>query len=99
MTDRAEIESLCRKIMAEIIKIAASENITFPDNAIDAKIEYTRDFPPYASSMLVDYRMHRKLEVEAIVGNILKIAQKNKIDTPYIETIYAILKSVNNKIS
>lgn len=99
MTDRAEIESLCRKIMTELIKIAASENIYFPESVIDEKIEYTRNFPPYASSMLVDYRLHRKLEVEAIVGNILKIAQKNKIETPYIETIYAILKSVDNKIS
>ncbi|MBR7128513.1 MAG: 2-dehydropantoate 2-reductase [Lentisphaeria bacterium] len=99
MTDRAEIESLSRKIMQEVINVAASENIHFPKSVIDEKIEYTRNFPPYASSMLVDYRLHRKLEVEAIVGNILKIAEKNNISTPYIETVYAILKSVNNKIT
>jgi 2-dehydropantoate 2-reductase len=98
MTDRAEIESLSRKIMQEIIQVAASENIYFPESVIDEKIEYTRNFPPYASSMLVDYRSHRKLEVEAIVGNILKIAEAHNIPTPYIETTYAILKSVNNKI-
>ncbi len=98
MTDRAEIESLCRKIMEELVVIAQSDGITLPDSIIDDKMEYTRNFPPYASSMLVDYRNHRKLEVDAIVGNVLKVAKKNNISTPYIETIYALLKAVNNKI-
>lgn len=98
MTDRAELENLCRKIMEEIIQVAASENIILPADIVDEKIEYTRNFPPYASSMLVDYRKSRKLEVDAIVGNLLQIAKTNNIQTPYIETIYALLKSVNNKI-
>lgn len=98
MTNHPDIEILCRNIMLEIIEIAKSENIIIPVQTISDKIEYTREFPTYATSMLLDFKNYRKLEVDAIVGNILKIAKKNHINAPHIETIYALLKVINDKI-
>lgn len=97
MTDRGGLEHLCGKLMEEIIRVAASENIVLEDELISENIEYTRNFEPYASSMLADFRRNRPLEVDAIVGNTYRIALKNKIAVPYIETIYALLKSVDAK--
>ena len=47
--------------------------------------------------MLADFRRNRPLEVEAIVGNVYRIACANHVDIPHIATLYALLASVNNK--
>ena len=97
MTDRAHIEKLCEKIMYEIIAVAESAGIKLEESLVQENIEYTRNFEPYATSMLADFRRRRPLEVDAIVGNVCKIAAKNNISVPHIETLYALLKSVNFK--
>ena len=99
MTNRGLLEDICRNIMAEIIKVAATQGITLENELIEQNIEYTRSFTPYATSMLADYRRKRPLEVEAIVGNVYRIAAANNVEIPHIATIYALLESVNRKNS
>lgn len=97
MTNRGLLEEICRNIMAEIIKVAATQGITLENELIEQNIEYTRSFTPYATSMLADYRRNRPLEVEAIVGNVYRIAAANNVEIPHIATLYALLASVNAK--
>ncbi len=98
MTDRGALENICGAIMREIIAVAASINITLEEELVEYNIEYTRNFTPYATSMLADYRRKRPLEVEAIVGNVCRIAAENKVSVPHIDTLYALLASVNRKM-
>jgi 2-dehydropantoate 2-reductase len=83
--------------MREIITVAASQGITLEDELVEQNIEYTRSFTPYATSMLADFRRNRPLEVEAIVGNVYRIASENDIAIPHIATLYALLASVDKK--
>ena len=94
MTDRGHLEALCSRIMYEIIDVARSKNIDLEESLVAENIEYTRNFTPYATSMLADFRRNRPLEVEAIVGNVCSIAGENNIDIPCIQTIYALLRAV-----
>ena len=55
----------------------------------------TRNFPPYKTSMLQDFEAGRALEVEAILGNTLRIARRHRVAVPRIESCYALLKSVD----
>lgn len=97
MTDRGLLEDICCKIMEEIIEVASSQGITLENELIEQNIEYTRNFTPYATSMLVDYRRGRPLEVEAIVGNVYRMAVEKNIAVPHIATLYALLAAVNMK--
>ena len=45
--------------------------------------------------MLLDYENNRKMEVESILGEVLKIAKKNKIATPNINWAYNLLSYYN----
>ena len=45
--------------------------------------------------MLTDIRNGRPLEVEAILGNTVRIAKKLGVDAPYIELLYALTKGLN----
>jgi len=56
---------------------------------------YTRSLKPYNSSMLQDYLAGRPLEVEAILGNTLRIARKHGVAVPRMEVCYALLKSID----
>jgi 2-dehydropantoate 2-reductase len=43
--------------------------------------------------MLVDCENFRPLEVEAIAGSVVKLAEKHKIAAPHLNTIYALLQA------
>lgn len=90
-------ENLIRKIMLELCAIAESEGITLPEQAVTDMIEYTRAFSAYKPSMLQDYNAGRALEVESIVGAPLRVARKNNISAPMLETVYALMKLVTRK--
>ena len=46
-------------------------------------------------SMLTDIRNGRALEVEAILGNTVRIAKKLHVEVPYLELLYALAKGLN----
>ncbi|KPI34569.1 putative 2-dehydropantoate [Cyphellophora attinorum] len=45
-----------------------------------------------ANSMLQDVRQNRPFEVEAILGNMVRLAKLHGVDVPRLETLYALLK-------
>lgn len=95
MCDRGELEKLCYDLMLEVIAVAASTGVELGKDEAAAMVEYTRRTPPYKSSMLQDYQAGRPLEVEAILGNALRIARKNQVYVPKMEVCYALLRSVD----
>lgn len=97
MTDRGPIEELCRCLMHEVILVAKACGKDIPESLIDENIEFTRTFPPYKTSMLIDFESGRRLEVEAIVGNVYRLALKHKVDVPKIQACYALLSAVGKQ--
>lgn len=95
MTRRDELEKLCRTLMDEVIAVANACGVALTAENADSQIEYTRNFPSYKTSMLQDFEAGRELEVEAILGNTVRLAALHSIPVPHMETCYALLKSVN----
>jgi 2-dehydropantoate 2-reductase len=96
MTDNGAVESLCRSLMQEVIAAARACNVNLPETMVEENIEYTRNFPPYKTSMLVDCENNRPLEVDAIVGSVVKAARQHNVNVPHLETVYAILKAFDH---
>jgi 2-dehydropantoate 2-reductase len=46
-------------------------------------------------SMLTDIKNRRPIEVDAIIGNTVRIARKFSVDVPYLELLYALAKGLN----
>ena len=97
MCDRGQIEELCMTLMRETAAVAASEGHIFTEEDLTGNMEYTRDFPPYKTSMLVDHEAGRPLEVDAILGNVCRIAKNNGVSVPHLDTCYALLQSISPK--
>ncbi len=85
--------NLAKNIMQEICDLAKADNCELPIDVIEKNIVATKKMKPYKTSMLLDFEAEREMEVEAILGNAIKFAQSKSILTPYLSTIYAILKS------
>lgn len=87
--------NLVYKLMFEVRKIAKREGVPITKKAILSMVERTREMKPYKTSMLLDYEAGRKMEVEAILGEPIRIAKKLKIDVPFMESTYNLLSYYN----
>ena len=90
-------EDMIRKIMKDVAKIAVA--VGYPDAITDERIEQDLQRPKSRldtggkePSMLTDVRNGRATEVEAILGNALRIGEERGVDTPYLELIYTLAK-------
>ena len=95
MSRRDELEQLCADLMSEVIRVANAAGVALAEPLAEKQREYTRDFPPYKTSMLQDYEAGRALEVEAILGNTLRVARRYDVEVPRIACCYALLTSVD----
>lgn len=86
---------LCAMLMRETVKVAKSCGVPLEFADAEKQIDYNETFPAYRTSMLQDYLAGKPLEVEAIVGNVLRIAQKNHVEVPGITFCYHLLASMD----
>ncbi|MGN6133556.1 MAG: putative 2-dehydropantoate 2-reductase [Aureliella sp.] len=89
--------ALVEQLMREVRAAAAGCGKTIEESFIDKLMDDTRKMVPYASSMLLDYRHQRPLEVEAIFGNPLRAAQAAGVAVPRIEMLYQQLTFLNRR--
>ena len=92
-------ELFVRSIMQEVCDIAAAAGHPLPDDIVNINIEHTYAMPPYKTSMLLDYENGQPMETEAILGNALRAAQRLGIAVPHLESVYALMKLRELKLS
>jgi 2-dehydropantoate 2-reductase len=98
MVENRESLELARQVMEEVCSIAEAAGHPLPSEVVQENIDGTRRMSPYKSSMLVDFEAARAMEVEAILGNALKVARRYGIRAPHMESLYGLLKLVDHKI-
>jgi 2-dehydropantoate 2-reductase len=88
--------SLVRRLMLEVISAAGSVGVSFDLSVIEEKIQHTQTMGSYKTSMQIDRQMGRPMEIEAIIGNPLRSAQKSLIPTPIMGMLYDMLRAVDD---
>ena len=88
---------LAQRLMYEVRAAAASDGADVPESFSEKMLRDTRKMVPYASSMLLDYRAKRPLEIQAIVGNPLSVATKNGVPTPTIQAVFDQLRFLDRR--
>lgn len=97
MADDPELAELAERLMKEIQAVAASDGRILTDQDIRDNIDYTRNFPDYKTSMLLDFEARRPLECRAIAGNALAVARRNGVPAPTLQALYALLVSCDRE--
>ncbi|MFO7304118.1 MAG: 2-dehydropantoate 2-reductase [Gammaproteobacteria bacterium] len=83
-----------RDVMTEVVNTARAAGHTLDEALIDKLIAATVAMPPYKTSMALDYEHRRPMEIEAILGNVVRTARRAGVHVPRLETIYAIAKMI-----
>jgi 2-dehydropantoate 2-reductase len=87
---RAVIEGAMREVAA----VARTQGIRLLDGDVDASIAETKKLPPIRTSMLDDRERGREMEVEALVGVVVRLGGEAGVPTPVMTTLYGLLKAV-----
>ena len=88
--------NLVRNVMFEVVEIAQALKIEGidKDEAERHLQRHLKRTVGKAPSMLVDVQYNRPFEVEAIVGNTVRIAQKVGVKGPLLDALYALAKGL-----
>ena len=97
MVENPETLHLVRRVMEEVCRIAEAAGYPLPSEVVQQNIDGTLKMTPYRTSMLVDFKAGRPMEVEAILGDALRVAKRYGVSAPHMETLYSLLKSVDKQ--
>lgn len=97
-------EKLVQDVMDEVVLIARAKGYGYVVTSDLAKEQLQRALDRKGSkgiepSMLVDVLNGRRMEVEAILGEPVRIAQGLGVKVPRLETLYALLKGLDEAVA
>lgn len=96
LLDAPETAKLARAIMEEVVAIARADGWNLTDKDVEKNLAATQTMTPYKTSMTLDYEAGRPMEVEAILGHALAVAQRQNVPVPHIQTVFAILSRLDH---
>ncbi|MEZ6137095.1 MAG: putative 2-dehydropantoate 2-reductase [Pirellulaceae bacterium] len=89
--------ALAKSLMEEVREAAAANGVAIEATHIQKMLDDTRRMVPYDSSMLLDFRAGRAMEVEAIFGNPLRAARQAGYNPSKIDMLYQQLSFLGNR--
>jgi len=94
-----EAKGFVRAVMLEICTAAnacgySDVNAALVDYQLGRAV--VRELPGVEPSMLADALAGRNMETEAIVGNVIKLAEEHGVKTPMLRTIYVLATALNS---
>ncbi len=92
--DSAELAHL---VMEDVRLAAQACGVHIEPEFLHKLLEDTRRMVPYASSMLLDYRHKRQIEVEAILGNAVRKSTAAGFVPKYIGSLYKQLRFLDER--
>jgi 2-dehydropantoate 2-reductase len=77
----------------ELEAVARAEGVPLPPGIVDSIAKYVETIPPtMRSSLLHDLESGNPIEVEALLGSVVRRGSRAGVATPVMATLYAILK-------
>ncbi|VUC20777.1 unnamed protein product [Clonostachys rosea] len=88
------VEGLVRPAMTEVFEVASKLGYQLPEDIIDTMINLDPMDMYLEPSMLCDFRKGNLMEVEILVGEPLREAEKVGVPTPNLKVIYELCKAI-----
>ncbi|ESX02942.1 hypothetical protein KL918_002283 [Ogataea parapolymorpha] len=91
------LESVSIPAMREVVKVAKADGVELPEDVINTVV-HSDDGDWFEPSMLVDVKKGNPIELEVILGNLLRVARELKVDTPVLSLLYELLRAVQFRL-
>lgn len=99
LMNNAAATRLAREIMQEVAAGSAACGRPQPEDAIETTMEHTRNMVPYDSSMRLDYKAGRPMELQAILGNPIAAAERAGAAMPKAQMLLDQLRFLEQRPS
>jgi 2-dehydropantoate 2-reductase len=77
----------------EVAALAKAERVRLPSAALNRIVAYVDSLQPTVrSSLLIDLQQGKPIEVEGLLGAVVRRAKRRRVRTPIMSVLYAILK-------
>lgn len=86
---------LVERVMGKVCALAAADGHPLAADTAAKLIHLTARMEPYRTSMLMDYLAGRPMEVEAILGNAVRLADRLGVDVPLLAAWYGLLTLID----
>jgi 2-dehydropantoate 2-reductase len=78
---------------AEVERLARAERVALAPGVVDRIVAYVDSIPPATrSSLLIDLQQGKPIEVEALLGTVVRRGGRVGVATPIMGALYAVLK-------
>jgi 2-dehydropantoate 2-reductase len=95
--DIPEARQLMRDLVVEAVKVACTEGYRFDKSMVEVAESTCEETKDNISSMLQDVRAHRRTEIDAISGEIMRRAQISALPTPRTRVVWQLLKGMERR--
>ncbi|KAL4779249.1 ketopantoate reductase PanE/ApbA C terminal-domain-containing protein [Aspergillus varians] len=92
------IDDLILPIVNEVQAIAAADGVTLQADLVDAVLHQDPNDTAFKPSMCQDYEKGNLMEIENIVGEPLREAERLGVAAPTLKIVYGIMKGLQLKI-
>ena len=93
-----EATEMTKRLMLEVISVGQRCGVPLKNELVDVLIARILSLPGIFSSMYVDAKENRNLEIDVILGFPMKKAKEFGMDVPTLATLYALLKAVDGRL-
>ena len=94
---RPDVEELCRAILEEAVAVARAEGVRLAADEVARTLATLRTFSAgFGTSMYFDRLAGRPLEVEALTGAIVAVAERHGLAAPLNRAMLTLLRAIND---
>lgn len=94
---RPDVEALCRAVLDEAVAAARADGVRLADDEVARTIAMLRTFSDaFGTSMYFDRLAGRSLEVEALTGAIVAVAERRGVAAPLNRALLTLLRAIND---
>ena len=94
-----ETHKLLQSIMTEVKNVAIAQGINIRPDTVEFNIKRSYYYKGFKTPMLQDFEAGREMELEGLVGIVIRKAKEKKITVPNIEKVYDEIKKKKIGIS
>lgn len=87
--------AMVTSLIEEVKTAAAALGVKLPDDIARRQVDKTRPMGPYQSSMQIDRREGRPMEVEAILGQPLRHGEAAGVAMPNLRALYTLVRMID----
>ena len=82
-----------RSMVEEVCAVADAAGIDLPESTVPSKLDFARELPYDSySSLHYDLTNGKRMELEALCGEVVRRGKEENVPVPYCDAVYRILK-------